>query len=79
LLTADGLAHAGLKLPKGGDDGLEVYADPQGREFNLKSEEIELRSPSDKSIMPEGLERTLSVEDLRDIVAFLMAEADVSR
>jgi putative membrane-bound dehydrogenase-like protein len=79
LLTTDGLTHAGLKLPKGGDDGLEVYADPQGREFSLKSEEIELRSPSDKSIMPEGLERTLSVEDLRDIVAFLMAEPAASR
>lgn len=79
LLTTDGLTHAGLKLPKGGDDGLEVYADPQGREFNLKSEEIELRSPSDKSIMPEGLERTLSVDDLRDIVAFLMADVEASR
>jgi putative membrane-bound dehydrogenase-like protein len=74
LLTTDGLSRAGLKLPEGGDDGVEDYADPQGRKFSLKSEEIELRSPSDQSIMPEGLERTLSVDDLRDLVAFLMSE-----
>ncbi len=73
LVTDDGLSHAGLRLPKGGDDGVEVYADPQGREFSLRSERIELRSPSELSIMPEGLERTLTVEDLRDLVAFLSA------
>ena len=55
LLTTDGLSHVGLRLPKGGDDGVEPYADPQGREFTLPSEEIELRSPSDMSIMPDGL------------------------
>jgi putative membrane-bound dehydrogenase-like protein len=37
LVTNDGLTHAGLRLPKGGDDGVEPYADEQGREFKLKS------------------------------------------
>jgi putative membrane-bound dehydrogenase-like protein len=73
LLTTDGLSRVALRLPKGGDDGVERYADPQGREFTLPSEEIELRSPSELSIMPDGLERTLSVDDLRDLVAFLTA------
>jgi putative heme-binding domain-containing protein len=73
LLTADGVARVGLRLPKPGDDGKEIYADADGKQFELKSEDIELREPSDKSIMPDGLEKTLSVEDLRDLVAFLSA------
>lgn len=72
LVTADGKSHAGLKLPQGGDDGSESYADGDGRKFTLRSEDIELRSPSDRSIMPDGLEKTLSVDDLRDLLARLM-------
>jgi putative membrane-bound dehydrogenase-like protein len=71
LITSDGIAHAGLRLPKGGDDGKERYADANGKKFVLLSEDIELREPSEKSIMPDGLERTLTIADLRDIIAFL--------
>jgi putative heme-binding domain-containing protein len=71
LLTSDGVAHVGLRLPKGGDDGKEEYADANGHEFELNSEDIEVREPSEKSIMPDGLERMLSIGDLRDLVAFL--------
>jgi putative membrane-bound dehydrogenase-like protein len=74
LHTSDGLTRVGLRLPKGGDDGVEPYADPTGRRFELRSEEIELRSPAEASIMPEGLSASLSVEDLRDLVAFLSAK-----
>jgi putative heme-binding domain-containing protein len=73
LLTSDGVAHVGLRLPKGGDDGKEEYADANGHEFELNSEDIDVREPSEKSIMPDGLERTLSINDLRDLVAFLAA------
>jgi putative membrane-bound dehydrogenase-like protein len=73
LVTTDGLTRQGLRLPEGGDDGTEPYADPDGKLFELRSEEIELRSPSDASIMPEGLVDRLNVEDLRDLVAFLSA------
>jgi len=71
LVTDDGLTHAGLRLPEGGDDGSETYADATGQRFTLASETIAERSPSTASIMPEGLERTLSVQDLRDLVEFL--------
>jgi putative membrane-bound dehydrogenase-like protein len=74
LHTSDGLTRVGLRLPKGGDDGVEPYADSTGRRFELRSEEIELRSPAEASIMPEGLSATLTVEDLRDLVAFLSAK-----
>jgi putative membrane-bound dehydrogenase-like protein len=71
LLTHDGLTRSGFRLPQGGDDGMEPYADAAGRVFKLRSEEIAEREPSDKSIMPEGVESVLTVEDLRDLVAFL--------
>jgi putative membrane-bound dehydrogenase-like protein len=74
LRTSDGLTRVGLRLPKGGDDGIEPYADSTGRRFELRSEEIELRSPAEASIMPEGLSASLSVDDLRDLVAFLSAK-----
>ncbi len=73
LLTDDGKSHAGLRLPEGGDDGKEIYSDAAGNEFSLNSDEIELRQPSDKSIMPDNLQHTLSIADLRDLVAFLSA------
>jgi hypothetical protein len=74
LVTRDGLTRSGLRLPQGGDDGLEPYADAAGRVFKLRSEEIAEREPSDKSIMPDGVERVLTVDDLRDLVAFLSAQ-----
>jgi hypothetical protein len=60
-----------LRLPKAGDDGEELYADAAGRVFKLRSEDIAQREPSDQSIMPDGIERVLSIEDLRDLTAFL--------
>lgn len=71
LVTYEGLAKLGLRMPEAGDDGEEIYVDESGHPFHLSSDEIEIREPSDKSIMPDGLEQTLSIGDLRDIVAFL--------
>ncbi|MCA9234173.1 MAG: c-type cytochrome [Planctomycetales bacterium] len=75
LVTDDGLAHLGLRLPQGGDDGQESYADASGKTFTLASETIDERSPSDQSIMPAGLEQLMTIDDLRDLVAFLMSPA----
>ncbi len=72
LETDDGKTHVGLRLPLAGDSGTEPYIDSQGNRFDLKSETVEFREPSKKSIMPEGMEKTISLEDLADLVAFLM-------
>jgi len=74
LQTADGKTHVGLRLPKGGDDGQEPYSDTAGRTFILPSESIILRQPASTSIMPAGLEKSLTVADLRDLLTFLTAE-----
>jgi putative membrane-bound dehydrogenase-like protein len=71
LITDDGKTHVGQRLPKGGDDGVEPYADPTGKRFELKSESITHRQTSPASIMPSGLEKNLSIEDVRHLVTFL--------
>lgn len=74
LETDDGKTHVGLRLPQGGDNGNEPYIDSAGNRFDLKSDTVEFRSPAKKSIMPEGMEKTISVQDLADLAAFLSAE-----
>lgn len=71
LETADGRVLSGLRLAQAGDNGKEWYADSEGKKFLLLSEEIDYRAPSAASIMPQGLEQTVSVQDLRDLIAFL--------
>lgn len=75
LLTKDGKSRSGLRLAKAGDDGVEPYVDSAGNSFMLKSYEIDVRQPSPVSIMPDGLEQTLSIEDLRNLVTFLSGSA----
>jgi putative membrane-bound dehydrogenase-like protein len=72
LVTDDGKTHVGLRLPKAGDDGLEPYADSNGERFELSSESITHRQPSKTSLMPAGLEKSISIEDLRDLITFLL-------
>ena len=76
LVTNDGKTLTGLRLQKPGDDGVEDYADPAGNKFSLRSEEIESREASTKSIMPDGLEQSVSIDDLRDLVTFLTSASD---
>ncbi|MEQ8208719.1 MAG: c-type cytochrome [Lacipirellulaceae bacterium] len=71
LSTDDGKTHLGLKMPQGGDGGAWNYSDANGKIFRLRNEEIEMREPSEISIMPAGLEKTLSVQDFRDLLEFL--------
>ncbi len=76
LTTKEGKTLSGLRLPKAGDDGLEPYADATGQTFTLASDDVESRQASPVSLMPDGLERTVSIEDLRDLVTFLCQQND---
>ena len=72
LVTDEGKSFLGLRLPQSGDNGLEAYVDSTGKTFVLPSGDIAQRQPATTSIMPAGLEGNLSIQDLRDLVAFLM-------
>jgi putative membrane-bound dehydrogenase-like protein len=79
LTTKDGKTLSGLRLQKPGDDGVEDYADSAGNKFSLRTEEIESRQPSITSIMPDGLEKLISIDDLRDLVTFLTSPPNASK
>jgi putative heme-binding domain-containing protein len=72
LVTDDGKTHTGLRMHEGGDDGTEEYVNSAGERFLLESKTIEVREAVSISIMPSGLETTVSIADLRDLVTFLM-------
>jgi putative heme-binding domain-containing protein len=72
LVTDDGKTHTGLRMHEGGDDGSEEYVNSAGERFLLESKTIEVREAVATSIMPSGLETTVSIADLRDLVTFLM-------
>jgi putative heme-binding domain-containing protein len=71
LVTSEGKTYTGLRLPKVGDDGTERFADANGKYFTLPIASIEERHVAGKSIMPDNLQSTLSIDDLRDLVTFL--------
>ncbi len=71
VLTKDGRAIAGLKLNGGGIGESNRYLLADSTTVDVAQAEIEMQESSDKSIMPEGLAQLLSLEDLRDLLAFL--------
>jgi putative heme-binding domain-containing protein len=74
LVTTEGKVLTGLPIDVH-DVGatFEKFAGTDGVPFTLQSSEIEERHASEKSIMPEGLEKVLSPEELRDLLAALEA------
>ncbi|MBA3314841.1 MAG: hypothetical protein H0T47_16335 [Planctomycetaceae bacterium] len=72
LATTDGKVLVGLPLDIR-DTGatVEQFVGTDGAPFSLPSASIEARHAAETSIMPEGLEKVLSPEDLRDLLALL--------
>ena len=52
-------------------DDSERYADPTGKVFSLKPITIESRQPLANSLMPENLQKQMTVQEFRDLLAFL--------
>jgi putative heme-binding domain-containing protein len=75
LVTDDGKTLTGQRLPEAGDNGTEEYVDASGAQHQFTSQTIESRTPSNTSIMPDGLEKLISIEDLRDLISFLSSPA----
>jgi putative heme-binding domain-containing protein len=83
LETTDGRTLQGLSLgqnekgtlerfigPKG---TLERFMGPDGKAFEVAPSRIDSRTLAKQSIMPDGLEKSLSVEDLRNLLELLTA------
>lgn len=71
IARRDGTVATGLLIEEA-IDGRQTYADPAGATFTLLPEEIAERRPSPGSLMPDDLTRRMTVEELRDVAAFLL-------
>jgi putative membrane-bound dehydrogenase-like protein len=69
--TTDGRTLIGLYI---GEEikGEHRYADPTGKVFLLHPNQIERREAAKQSIMPADLAKTLTDDELRDLIAFLL-------
>ncbi len=68
----DDSVHTGIALRRGGN--AEVYLGLDGREIRLDKRKIKSKNEGRISLMPEGLALTLTDRELRDLLAFLMAQ-----
>lgn len=69
IVTTAGKVYTGMILSET-DDAIRLRTIEQ-KEVTLRRAEIDELHPSQTSIMPAGLDRTMSKEDVRDLVAYL--------
>jgi putative heme-binding domain-containing protein len=74
LALADGLTLTGVVVAE--NERQLTLADHQGKRHEIEKSEIEARQPQSISLMPEGLEKPLSVDEFVDLIAFLASQKD---
>jgi putative heme-binding domain-containing protein len=67
----DGRIFTGLSLGRFDGEKYERFVGADGGTFVLQTSQIARRDAAEISIMPSGLEQTLSTQQLRDLLAFL--------
>ncbi|WP_372717513.1 PVC-type heme-binding CxxCH protein [Novipirellula sp.] len=75
VLTSDGHVLTGLKMDRPGAKNRLRLQGADGNIFEVPREQIEQLQPSEKSIMPVGLEDSMTLDELADLIAFL-SESD---
>ncbi|MGV3484823.1 MAG: PVC-type heme-binding CxxCH protein [Planctomycetaceae bacterium] len=78
VLTTDGRTIAGLKLNGGGVGQSARYLLADATTVDVPMEQIEVQEAAEKSIMPDGLVQQMSIDDLRDLLAYLSQPAESS-
>ncbi len=69
LVTADGQTRTGLLVRTYLDE--YTYADEKGNLFTLKTGDVVESRPARRSLMPDGLVDLLTLQELRDLLAYL--------
>jgi putative membrane-bound dehydrogenase-like protein len=67
--TIDGKVHTGLIVHE--NEGKTIIGDAEGKITELKTIDIVLRVPQTKSVMPEKLTDQMTLQEIRDLLAFL--------
>lgn len=72
VVTKDGQVLTGVPINLSGVPGeRETFVDAEGKRFDVLRGEIDSRHASPTSIMPGGLEKAMTAEELRDLLALL--------
>src|SRR6185436_13766104 len=71
VLTKDGAILSGLIARQSSD--AVTLRDAGGAEVQLRRDRISQMKRAEKSIMPEGLERALTPDEFRDLLAYLQS------
>ena len=69
VVTVEGLLYNGLMIAESADS--VTLRQPEGREQIILRTDIEELKTTSKSLMPEGVERDVSVEQMADVLEFL--------
>jgi putative heme-binding domain-containing protein len=69
IVTTDGKSYTGLVAPNG--DGALVVLQPNGEKVEIPESDVEEKSRSKTSAMPEGLLNTLTLDEIADLFAYL--------
>jgi putative membrane-bound dehydrogenase-like protein len=67
--TADGKAHAGMIVHE--NEGKTIIGDAEGKLTELKTLDIVERSAQQKSVMPDNLLEQMTIQEFRDLIAYL--------
>jgi putative heme-binding domain-containing protein len=70
VVTTSGQTFTGFTLTKGRER--ERYMDATGKEVEIAKSEIDSVQQTTVSLMPAGLHQTLTIQELRDLLSFLM-------
>lgn len=68
--TVDGLVHTGMPLPNPGSQNLLLLLSDATR-LEIPKEKIDVKAKARISVMPEGLFKDLSLDEIADLFAFL--------
>ena len=69
VVTTDGRLLNGLMIAESTDS--VTLRQPEGREQTIARSDIEELKTTNKSLMPEGIERDVTVEQMADVLEFL--------
>ena len=70
IRTKDGKTHTGIAMRRGGNS--EAYLGIDGKEFHINKLTIVTKQELHTSMMPPGLAHTLTLPELRDLLAYLI-------
>lgn len=75
LALEDGTVVAAVLLGEG-EHGAQTYADATGKIFTVKPSDVAERNAVPTSIMPSDLSKALTMQELRDLIAYLRSNRE---